>query len=115
MEKVVFEENKKYSVNDLIDYSVAEPPKLDYLHSEFDDYGYSDANGAITDDAIEVGTEQLEKIQREGEEIIADVNYQIHEKIIEQENEVDFGTDSDSVSDSDSDSDSDSTDSATSI
>lgn len=111
MEKVVFEENKKYSVDDLIDYSVAEPPKLDYLHSEFDDMGYSDLNGAITDEAIEVGTEQLEKISREGHEIIADVNYQIHEKIIEQENEVNFGTDSDSASDSDSDS----TDSATSI
>lgn len=100
---------EKYTVNDLIDYSVAEPPKLDYLHSEFDDMGYSDLNGAITDEAIEVGTEQLEKIHREGQQIIADVNYQIHEKIIEQENEVDFGTDSDS------DSDSDSTDSATSI
>lgn len=99
-------EEEKYTVDDLIDYSVAEPPKLDYLHSEFDDYGYSDLNGAITDEAIEVGTEQLEKISREGHEIIADVNYQIHEKIIEQENEVDFGTDSDS--------DSDSTDSATS-
>lgn len=99
---------EKYTVNDLIDYSVAEPPKLDYLHSEFDDYGYSDVNGAITDEAIEVGTEQLEKISREGHEIINDVNYQIHEKIIEQESEVDFGTDSDS------DSDSDSTDSATS-
>lgn len=108
MEEIVFEENKKYSVYDLIDYSVAEPPKLDYLHSEFDDMGYSDLNGAITDEAIEVGTEQLEKISREGHEIIADVNYQIHEKIVEQENEVDFGTDSDS------DSDSDSTDSATS-
>lgn len=96
---------EKYTVNDLIDYSVAEQPKLDYLHSEFDDMGYSDLNGAITDEAIEVGTEQLEKISREGHEIIADVNNQIHEKIIEQENEVDFGTDSDS----------DSTDSATSI
>lgn len=112
MEQVVFEENKKYSVDDLIDDSVAEAPDLSYLHSEFDDMGYSDLNGAITDEAIEVGTEQLEKIQREGEEIIADVNYQIHEKIIEQENEVNFGTDSDS--DSASDSDSDSTDSATS-
>lgn len=99
---------EKYTVNDLIDYSVAEPPDLSYLHSEFDDFGYSDVNGAITDEAIEVGTEQLEKIQREGEEVIADVNAQIHERIIEQENEVDFG------SDSDSDSDSDSTDSATS-
>ena len=105
---------EKYTVNDLIDYSVAEPPNLSYLHSEFDDFGYSDANGAITDEAIEVGTEQLEKIQREGEQVIADVNAQIHERIIEQDNEVDFGSDSDSVSDSDSDSDSDSTDSATS-
>lgn len=105
-------EEEKYTVNDLIDYSVAQPPDLSYLHSEFDDFGYSDANGAITDEAIEVGTEQLEKIQREGEEIIADVNAQIHERIIEQENEVDFGTDSDSDSDSDS-TDSDSTDSAT--
>ena len=103
-------EEEKYSVNDLIDYSVAEPPDLSYLHSEFDDFGHSDANGAITDEAIEVGTEQLEKIQREGEEIIADVNAQIYERIIEQQNEVDMG--SDSVSDSDSDSDS--TDSATS-
>lgn len=105
-------EEEKYTVDDLIDYSVAEVPDLSYLHSEFDDFGYSDVNGAITDEAIEVGTEQLEKIQREGEEIIADVNAQIHEKIIEQQNEVDLG--SDSVSDSDSDSDSDSTDSATS-
>lgn len=103
-------EEEKYTVNDLIDYSVAQPPDLSYLHSEFDDFGYSDANGAITDEAIEVGTEQLEKIQREGEEIIADVNAQIHERIIEQENEVDFGSDPDS----DSDSDPDSTDSATS-
>lgn len=103
---------EKYTVNDLIDYSVAEPPNLSYLHSEFDDFGYSDVNGVITDETIEVGTEQLEKIQREGEQVIADVNAQIHERIIEQENEVDFGSDSDSVSDSDSDSDS--TDSATS-
>lgn len=107
-------EEEKYTVDDLIDESVAEVPDLSYLHSEFDDFGYSDANGAITDKAIEVGTEQLEKIQREGEEIIADVNAQIHERIIEQQNEVNLGTDSDSVSDSDSDSDSDSTDSATS-
>lgn len=106
MEEIGFEENKKYSVDDLIDYSVAEPPDLNYLHSEFDDYGYSDLNGAITDEAIEVGTEQLEKISREGHEIISDVNYQIHEKIIEQESQVDFGTVSDSNSDS--------TDSATS-
>ena len=103
-------EEEKYTVNDLIDYSVAKAPDLSYLHSEFDDMGYSDVNGAITDEAIEVGTEQLEKIQREGEEVIADINAQIHERIIEQQNEVDFGTDSDSVSDSDSDS----TDSATS-
>lgn len=104
-------EEEKYTVDDLIDYSVAEVPDLSYLHSEFDDFGYSDLNGAITDEAIEVGTEQLEKIQREGEEIISDVNAQIHEKIIEQQNQVDFGTDSDSDSDS---ADSDSTDSATS-
>ena len=101
---------EKYTVNDLIDYSVAEPPNLSYLHSEFDDFGYSDVNGVITDETIEVGTEQLEKIKREGEQVIADVNAQIHERIIEQENEVNFGSDSDSVSDSDSDS----TDSATS-
>ena len=99
---------EKYTVDDLIDYPVAEVPDLSYLHSEFDDMGYSDVNGAITDEAIEVGTAQLEKIQREGEEIIADVNAQIHERIIEQENEVNLR------SDSDSDSDSDSTDSATS-
>lgn len=103
-------EEEKYTVNDLIDYSVADVPDLSYLHSEFDDYGYSDANGAITDEAIEVGTEQLEKIHREGEQVIADINAQIHERIIEQQNEVNFGTDSDSVSDSDSDS----TDSSTS-
>ena len=102
-------EEEKYTVNDLIDYSVAQAPDLSYLHSEFDDFGYSDANGAITDEAIEVGTAQLEKIQREGEEIISDVNAQIHERIIEQENEVDIGSDSDSDSDS-----TDSTDSATS-
>jgi len=103
---------EKYTINDLIDYSVAEPPNLSYLHSEFDDFGYSDVNGVITDETIEVGTEQLEKIQREGEQVIADVNAQIHEKIIEQQSEVDFGSDSDST-DSDS-TDSDSTDSATS-
>lgn len=101
---------EEYTVNDLIDDSVAEAPDLSYLHSEFDDFGYSDANGAITDEAIEVGTEQLEKIQREGEEIIADINAQIHEKIIEQEKKK--SETGDSVSDSDSDSDS--TDSATS-
>lgn len=101
-------EEEKYTVYDLIDYSVAEAPDLSYLHSEFDDFGYSDANGAITDETIEVGTKQLEKIQREGEQVIADINAQIQERIIEQQNEVDLGTDSDS------DSDSDSTDSATS-
>lgn len=99
---------EKYTEDDLIDYSVAEAPDLSYLHSDFDDYGYSDANGAITDELIEVGTAQLEKIRREGEQVIADINSQIHERIIEQQNEVDIG------SDSDSDSDSDSTDSATS-
>lgn len=99
-------EQEKYTVNDLIDKSVAQVPDLSYLHSEFDDMGYSDLNGAITDESIEVGTQQLLQIQRTGEEIISDVNAQIHERIIEQENEVDIG--------SDSDSDSDSTDSATS-
>lgn len=100
-------EEEKYTVDDLIDESVAEAPDLSYLHSEFDDFGYSDVNGAITDEAIEVGTEQLEKIQREGEEIIADVNAQIQEAIIEQEQE------KSETGDSVSDSDSDSTDSAT--
>ena len=99
-------EEEEYTINDLIDESVAEAPDLSYLHSEFDDFGYSDANGAITDEAIEVGTEQLEKIQREGEEIIADVNAQILEAIIEQEQKK--SETGDSVSDSDS------TDSATS-
>lgn len=107
-------EEEIYTVNDLIDYSVAEPPDLSYLHSEFDDYGYSDANGAITDEAIEIGTAQLEKIQREGEQLIDDINAQINEKITEQQNEVDIGSDSDFDSDFDSDSDSDSTDSSTS-
>ena len=106
---------EKYTVNDLIDYSVAEPPNLSYLHSEFDDFGYSDANGAITDEAIEVGTEQLEKIQREGEEIISDINAQIQERINEQEREKqEQGKSETGDSDSVSDSDSDSTDSATS-
>lgn len=95
-----------YTENDFIDESVAEAPDLSYLHSEFDDFGYSDANGAITDDAIEVGTEQLEKIQREGEEIISDVNAQIQQRIEEQKQS--------ETGDSVSDSDSDSTDSATS-
>lgn len=90
-----------YTVNDLIDESVAEVPDLSYLHSEFDDMDYSDVNGAITDEAIEAGTEQLEKIQRQGEEIISVINAQIQERIIEQEQEQ---KESDSVSDSDSDS-----------
>ena len=105
---------EEYTVYDLIDESVAEVPDLSYLRSEFDDMGYSDVNGAITDEAIEVGTEQLEKIQRESEEIIADINAQIQERIIEQEQKKSETGKSDSVSDSDSDSDSDSTDSATS-
>ena len=103
-------EEEEYTVNDLIDDSVAEVPDLSYIHSEFDDFGYSDINGAIIDETIEVGTEQLEKIQREGEEIIADINAQIQEAIIEQEKKK--SETGDSVSDSDSDSDS--TDSATS-
>lgn len=90
-------EEEKYTVNDLIDYSVAQAPDLSYLHSEFDDFGYSDVNGAITDETIEVGTEQLEKIQREGEQVIAEVNAQIHERIIEQQSEVDSDSDSDSA------------------
>ena len=102
-------EEEKYTVDDLIDESVAEVPDLSYIHSEFDDFGYSDVNGAITDEAIEVGTEQLEKIQREGEEIISDINAQIQERIIEQEQKK--SETGDSVSDS---TDSDSTDSATS-
>ena len=104
-------EEEKYSVNDLIDYSVAQAPDLSYLHSEFDDMGYSDVNGAITDEAIEVGTEELEKIQREGEEIISDINAQIQERINEQEREKQEQGTSET---GDSDSDSDSTDSATS-
>ena len=100
-------EEEVYTENDFIDESVAEVPDLSYLHSEFDDFGYSDLNGAITDEAIEVGTEQLEKIQREGEEIIADVNAQIQERIEEQKQEQ--SETGDSVSDS-----TDSTDSATS-
>ena len=104
-------EEEKYTVDDLIDESVAEVPDLSYLHSEFDDMGYSDVNGAITDEAIEVGTEQLEKIQREGEEIISDINSQIQERILEQEQEK---QEQSATGDSVSDSDSDSTDSATS-
>ena len=106
-------EEEVYTENDFIDESVAEAPDLSYIHSEFDDFGYSDMNGTITDETIEVGTEQLEKIQREGEEIISDINAQIQERINEQEREKQEKSetgDSDSVSDSDSDS----TDSATS-
>ena len=99
-------EEEVYTENDFIDESVAEAPDLSYIHSEFDDFGYSDANGVITDETIEVGTEQLEKIQREGEAIIADINSQIQERINEQEQE------KSETSDSDSDSDSDDTDSA---
>ena len=106
-------EEEVYTENDFIDESVAEAPDLSYIHSEFDDFGYSDANGVITDETIEVGTEQLEKIQREGEEIISDINAQIQERINEQEREKqEQGTSE--TGDSDSDSDSDSTDSATS-
>lgn len=99
-----------YTENDFIDEFVTEAPDLSYLHSEFDDFGYSDVNGAITDEAIKVGTEHLEKIQHEGEEIIADVNAQIQERIEEQDQKQSETGDSDSGSDSDSDS----TDSATS-
>lgn len=104
-------EEEEYTVNDLIDESVAEVPDLSYLHSEFDDMGYADVNGAITDETIEVGTEQLEKIHREGEEIISDINSQIQERILEQEQKK---QDQSATGDSVSDSDSDSTDSATS-
>ena len=106
-------EEEVYTENDFIDESVAEAPDLSYIHSEFDDFGYSDANGVITDETIEVGTEQLEKIQREGEEIISDINAQIQERINEQEREKQEQGES-VTGDSDSDSDSDSTDSATS-
>ena len=97
---------EEYNVNDFIDESVAEAPDLSYLLSDFDDKGYSDVKGAITDEAIVVGTQQLEKIQREGEAIIADINSQIQERIIEQEQE------KSETDDSDTDSDSDDTDSA---
>lgn len=95
---------QEYTINDFIDKSVAEAPDLSYLHSEFDDDGYSDLNGAITDEAIEVGTQQLLQIQRTGEEIIADVNRQVQDRIDQQEQE---------KSETDA-SDSDGTDSATS-
>ena len=104
-------EEEVYTENDFIDESVAEAPDLSYIHSEFDDFGYSDANGVITDETIEVGTEQLEKSQREGEEIISDINAQIQERINEQEREKQEQGTSET---GDSDSDSDSTDSATS-
>lgn len=95
---------QEYTTNDFIDKSVAEVPDLSYLHSEFDDDGYSDLNGAITDVAIGVGTQQLLQIQRTGEEIIADVNRQVQDRIDQQEQE---------KSETD-ESDSDGTDSATS-
>ena len=78
---------QEYTTNDFIDKSVAEAPDLSYLHSEFDDGGFSDLNGAITDEAIEVGTQQLLQIQRTGEEIIADVNQQVQDRIDQQEQE----------------------------
>lgn len=99
---------EEYTTNDFIDESVADVPDLSYLHSEFDDNGYSDLNGAITDEAIEVGTEKLEEIQRTGEEVIADLNSQIQQRIDEQEKEK-----GEKENETDSDSDS-STDSATS-
>lgn len=95
---------QEYTTNDFIDKSAAEAPDLSYLHSEFDDDGYSDLNGAITDEAIEVGTRQLLQIQRTGEEIIADVNREVQDRIDQQEQE---------KSETD-ESDSDDTDSATS-
>ena len=93
---------QEYTTNDFIDKSVAEVPDLSYLHSEFDDNGYSDLNGAITDATIEVGTQKLLQIQWTGEEIIADVNRQVQDRIDQHEK-----------SETD-DSDSDGTDSATS-
>ena len=86
---------QEYTTNDFIDKSVAETPDLSYLHSEFDD-GYSDLNGAITDEAIEVGTQQLLQIQRTGEEIIADVNRQVQDRIDQQEQEKSETDESDS-------------------
>lgn len=85
---------QEYITNDFIDESVAETPDLSYLHSEFGD-GYSDINGAITDEAIEVGTQQLLQIQKTGEEIIADVNRQLQEQEKSETDESDSdGTDS---------------------
>lgn len=93
--------DEEYTVNDFIDADVAKVPNLDYIHSEFDDSGYSDLNGAITDETIDVGTEKLAEIQRTGEEIISDVNRQIQERIYQQEKEkAETGSDSDSDSDS---------------
>lgn len=86
---------QEYTINDFIDKSVAETPDLSYLHSEFDD-GYSDLNGVITDEVIEVGTQQLLQIQRTGDEIIADVNQQIQDRIDQQEQEKSETDDSDS-------------------
>ena len=86
---------QEYTTNDFIDKSVAETPDLSYLHSEFDD-GYSDLNGAITDEAIEVGAQQLLQIQRTGEEIIADVNRQVQDRIDQQKQEKSETDESDS-------------------
>lgn len=77
---------QEYTTNDFIDKSVAEIPDLRHLHSEFDD-GYSDLNSVITDEVIEVGTQQFLQIQQTGEEIIADVNQQIQDRIDQQEQE----------------------------
>ena len=91
--------DEEYTVNDFIDADVAKVPNLDYIHSEFDDSGYSDLNGAITDETIDVGAEKLAEIQRTGEEIISDVNRQIQERIDQQEKEkAETGSDSDSDS-----------------
>lgn len=87
---------QEYTTNDFIDKSVAETPDLSYLHSEFDDDGYSDLNGAITVEAIEVGTQQLLQIQKTGEEIIADVNRQVQDRIDQQEQEKSETDESDS-------------------
>lgn len=88
---------QEYTINDFIYKSVAEAPDLSYLHSEFDDDGYSDLNGAITDETIEVGTQQLLQIQRTGEEIIADVNRQVQDRIDQQEQEKSETDESDSA------------------
>lgn len=77
---------QEYTTDDFIEKSVAEAPDLSYLHSEFDD-GYSDLNGTIRDETIEVGEQQLLQIQRTGEEIIADVNQKIQDRINQQEQE----------------------------